>query len=293
MNVMKKNKWIAVIAAAVLCIPSGNMIRTSAEPDYTDTEYWTEKCLSSDHVPASDYEACQAYREYMGGTSEDLQKKLEAIESKRGEIESNISEYGEKIKEYQSAAEELTGDVRTLNAEVNELQAKIDDQQELIDEKQKESDEKQQEIDKVSVKVKERMVRNQPVMRVNPFIDILMDSKSFVQLLRTLMGIRSITNSDRHAIDQIMDMMDGLKQAKKELEEIRESIEKDKEEAEVKRNTVVQKQQDLIEKRYEAQVIQEAFEKQYADLEAQGNRVATDIDSIQDTLNDLMGQLGF
>ncbi|MDO4520943.1 MAG: hypothetical protein Q4B44_04810, partial [Erysipelotrichaceae bacterium] len=53
----------------------------SAEPDYTDSDYWEGKCTPT--YKPEDKEACEAYRQYVAAQRDDLQKRLDEVESQR------------------------------------------------------------------------------------------------------------------------------------------------------------------------------------------------------------------
>ncbi len=287
-------------------------VRPKAEPDYTDTGYWSKKCANYQSLSEADVTACKAYVQYQISQNN---TKLKEIEGKRSEISSNIQKYAAQVAEYQAQADEKQTEINAIETKIQSKQAEIDATQEKIDTKEleieekqteidakvKEIDERQADVDAIREKLRERMVSTQPFMRVNRYLDILMGAESFSQLLRMTEGMIAISEYDNHIMDELHKLIDLLNEAKAQLETAKAEMEKAKEELEgirqelvaqqdemeVQKGELVAQQGELLNLKYEAQVIEEEYRKQKAELEAQGNRYASNISG----LNDLMKEI--
>ncbi|MBR3356477.1 MAG: peptidoglycan DD-metalloendopeptidase family protein [Solobacterium sp.] len=307
---MKKRLTRAMLAA-LLTVGCFTM-HSHAEPDYTDTGYWAGKCADYQSLSEADVTACKAYVQYQISQNN---TKLKEIEGRRSEISANIQKYAAEVSEYQAQADSKQAEINVIEgriaekqAEINATQQKIDGKeleiqakQEEIDAKVKEIEDRQAEVDAIREKLRERMVSTQPFMRVNRYLDILMGAESFSQLLRMTEGMLAISEYDKHIMDELRALIELLNKAKAELEaakkelekvkaeleEVRSQLEAQQDELEVQKGELVAEKGELLNLKYQAQVIEEEYRKQKAELEAQGNRYASNISG----LNNLMKEI--
>ena len=307
---MKKrfSRLLLAAATAFTCFT----MHSHAEPDYTDTGYWSKKCADYESLTESDVTACKAFVQYQISQNN---SKLKEIEGKRSEISANIEKYAAQVSEYQAQADAKQAEINVMEGRIAEKQAEINATQQKIDGKEleieakqaeieakvKEIEDRQAEVDAIREKLRERMVSTQPFMRVNRYLDILMGAESFSQLLRMTEGMIAISEYDNHIMDELHALIDLLNQAKAELEEAKSQLEKVKaelevvrgelvaqqDEMEVQKGELVAEQSELLNLKYQAQVIEEEYRKQKAELEAQGNRYASNISG----LNNLMKEI--
>ena len=146
-------KWKIRILTVLLCTGMCfvNTPVIDAE-DYSDIQYWTNLCTSSNGISSSDKDACTGFYEYMKGQSSSLKENISAIDSQREEIANNIEQYALMIKDYQS--------------QIDDLKVQIDDLQVKIENKQQEIEQKQSEIEALRTKVKKQITNSQPSMRI-------------------------------------------------------------------------------------------------------------------------------
>ncbi len=245
--------------------------------DYSDTEYWNTLCTETDVLSAEEKTACQGYMQYIASQSEDLQARLDEIEASKAEIAANIQTYAAQAREYQAQADALNDDIADLNGQIAVLEKEIEETQATIDAKQA-------EIDAAEEKIRERMVAAQPTMRLNQFLDVLAGAKTFDDLVRIANGLATITQYDEKTMNDLAADIDELNTAKAKLETDKASLDAAKQE-------VVDKQNSILALKYQVQVIEEELNNQFAELEAQGNKYAADIDAIQETMRQISEQL--
>ena len=141
-------------------------------------------------------------------------------------------------------------------------------------------DETQAEIDTIESKIKIRIVNQQSTMRTNSYLDILMGVRSFNDLIRIINGLSDITNYDQQTSITLSILIDQLNSDKTELETAKAELDEDKQ-------TIVDKQNSILALKYEAEVIEQEFQKQESDLEAEGNKIAGDIEDIQAKMKEI------
>ena len=115
-----------------------------------------------------------------------------------------------KISEYQIQ-------IDTKQAEITQKEAEIDAKQKEIDYKQAEIEQNQQTADKLQDKVKTRMVLNQPTMRTNQYIDILMGANNFTDFIRIANGLSTISQYDKKTLNELVQIIATLNKQKEEL----------------------------------------------------------------------------
>lgn len=269
-----------------LCFP----LKASAEPDYTDTAYWNEKCTSG-QMSDSDKTACTAYMQFLSNQSGDLSDTLKKIEAERKEMAANVQKYAAEAESWQKKANEKQVEINALNAQIYAKQAEVDAMEVKIEEKQKEIEARQGELDTIEGKLKNRMVLSQPTMRLNKFTDILMGSSTFEEFLRILSGIEAISQSDRYVFDQIIVLKAQLEEDKKEMEEIQKTLEEAVKELNEKKAVVVEAQNELLALKYKALMLEKEAQQQAAELEAKGNKVAANIKALNEQMQKISEQL--
>ena len=270
---------IVLVSCIFIMLFSTISVKAVSDEDFkNDPGYYENLCTNNNGLTDDQKAVCEAYRNYLNNESAKMQDYLKELESKIDEIAANINYYADLIKDYQSQIDALDVEIAALNNEILVKEAQIA-------EKQAEIDAKQAEIDELKSKVLNRMVASQSSMRINKFIDILMGATDLNDLLRRANGIKTISEYDQKTMDDIQLLVEQLNVAKEQIEKDKEVLDNDKQ-------TVVDKQDQIYYLKAQAQVVQQEYLKQKADIEAEGNRIATDISSIQDTMNKISSELG-
>ncbi len=300
-------RLMAVTAAA--CITVANIAAVfpvQAEPDYSDTDYWEEKCTGQ--VASGDRAACNAYAEYVNSQRSSLESRLDEIESQRAAIKADLETYAAQISGYQTQIDDLQVQINSKQAEIDAKQAEIDAKQVEIDNKQIEIDNKQKEIDakqaeidstqkevdSIKDKVKSRMSNAQSSMRFNKYMDIMLGASTFEDFLRVITGISAIAKYDRTTMEKLVDLINQLNvqkeqlqavraemiEVRKQMEAIKAEMEIAKNEMQVQQNDLVARQEDVIVLQAQVQIVQDAAVEKEAEMRAASAQIAADISSI-------------
>ena len=131
-----------------------------------------------------------------------IKVKQKAAEAEKGEIVNEIEQYNTKIV--------------SLNTEITNAQSEIDKKQAEIDELNGKIDEMQAKIDDRKSGMSKRlrtMYKNGSV----GFIDIILDSRNFSELLSNLSMLQKIYKSDRSTLNSLEKISKELNHTKKEL----------------------------------------------------------------------------
>ncbi|MBQ1320432.1 MAG: peptidoglycan DD-metalloendopeptidase family protein [Solobacterium sp.] len=272
-----RRKLIAFLTAVFLAVCVVPGLPVKAEEDYSNTDYWNQMCTSGQALTDAEKSACMGYMQYIASQTDTLRDQLQEIENRRAEISANISYYAAQVRNYQAQADALNGEIATLNGQIAVLEKEIQEAEEQIVKKEA-------EIDAVQDKIKDRMVSAQGTMRLNQYLDILMGARTFDDFIRIANGISDITAYDEKTMTDLADDIEELNRTKAKLEE-------DKVKLDAAKQEVVDKQNAILALKYEVQLVEQELRNQFAELEAQGNRIAGDIEAIQATMREITEQL--
>ena len=250
---------------------------SSEDDTYSDDAYWTNLCTGTQELTQAQKSQCMAYIQTKSNSTASLSEKIKDIESQREKIAADILYYAAKVSEYQQEAAALNGEIADINGQIAVSEKKIADLEKKIEENQA-------SIDAAEAKIKSRMVIQQRTMRLNQYLDILMGARTFEDFIRIAKGLSDITNYDTKVMEDLAVLIEQLNKDKKEVEEERELLKKKKEE-------VVEKQNEYLSLMYQAQVIEQEYQQKSADLEAEGNRYAAEIEAIQELMEAISEKL--
>lgn len=253
---------LAVTLALGLTVPTRSVIA-----EEVDCSQYTDASVCENNSKGS---ACSAYMSCLVSQSSDIQQQIEEIEAQREQIAQDIEYYLGLISTYNQEIDALSVQITDLNVQIAALQAQIE-------QKQIELDETQAQIDVLIQTIKDRMSNNQSGMRLNGMFDFLMGATSFDDLLRRTSVLNAVSNYENNQKLELDALM-------VKLEEDRKILEEDKAELDVAKQDLVTKQNDIASKKYMAQVVEEELQKQSADLEAQGNQLAANLDAIREAI---------
>ena len=241
---MNLKKWITAVSATAI-LACTMPVHVHADEDFSDTTYWTERCTNISNLRGSDKQNCEVFLQKMAEQSDSLSAQLNEIDSQRSEIAANIEEYANKIEEYQNQIDDL-------KVQIDDLQGEIDSLQENIEEKQAEADD-------LETKVMNQIENSQPTMRLSKVIDVLMGAKTFTELIQIINGLSDMTEYNDRTMDNLVAVMQELKDTQKQLDDKQTELESTQEEA--------------LVSQYQAQVIQDEYEAQKAELEKRAQEV--------------------
>ena len=246
---MKKLAKICLCLLMAMIMVGNQSSTVIADEDYSNSEYWLNRCTNYGKDDAS---ACEAYKAYLESQNAEMNQQIAAWKAQKADMEANITKYAAKISEYQIQ-------IDTKQAEITQKEAEIDAKQKEIDYKQAEIEQNQQTADKLQDKVKTRMVLNQPTMRTNQYIDILMGANNFTDFIRIANGLSTISQYDKKTLNELVQIIATLNKQKEELVVAKNELEIQKQEKQAQ-------QKELITLQTYVQIAQEAAQKTAAAL---------------------------
>ena len=131
-----------------------------------------------------------------------IKEKQRAAEAEKGEIVNELEQYNTKIVSLNTEITNAQSEIDKKQAEINELNGKIDEMQAKIDDR------------------KSGMSKRLRTMYKNGsvgFIDIILDSRNFSELLSNLSMLQKIYKSDRSTLNSLEKISKELNKTQKEL----------------------------------------------------------------------------
>lgn len=258
------------LTMAVASMVSMMIAPVSAETDFEENkDYYYAMCAGTD-LNAEQITVCKEFMSYIAKDQNSLQQKLDEINEQIAAAKKEISKYIGQISTLQKEVDELNVQIEELTVQITELTVKIEDLTMQITEKQN-------QIDTLKARVNQRMADAQATMRLNQYFDFIMGAKSFEELLRRITGMDALMEYDEAQRVQLKALMDSLEVDKQALEVSKQMLDDSKKQVEVKRNDV------LVQKQY-IESLKQYWLEQEADLEAQGNQIAGDLNALKDVL---------
>lgn len=172
----------------------------------------------------------QSEKQKIQNEINEAQDKIDALSSEKAETQEYLDALSQKINLLQDKIDNLESDKASLQAEINSIQASIDQIVGEIEEAQVQIDEKQQVFDELYALYCERL-RAMYVSGSVSNLEVIMTCPDMSSMLTRSQMIKSVSEKDSAALDELITMM--------------EEIEAQKEALEIKRNELNQAKDDL------------------------------------------------
>ena len=138
-----------------------------------------------------------------------IKEKQKAAEAEKGEIVNELEQYNTKIVSLNTEISNAQNEIDKKQAEIDELNGKIEEMQTKIDDR------------------KSGMSKRLRTMYKNGsvgFIDIILDSRNFSELLSNLSMLQKIYKSDRSTLNSLEKISKELNHTKKELRSVQHAM---------------------------------------------------------------------
>lgn len=180
-----------------------------------------EKCIQD-----NDREACRAVKESVSGEVSELDKKIKEAEADAAKAEALMEEFALKASDSQREIEELKVQIDELVARIAELE--------------KEIEKNEAKVEELNGRVKDRMVAYQKTMHFNGYLEFILGSKSFTDMLRRIYGVQSVTSKDKNDREEFIEVITKLNSDKKELDEDKKALDESYDDLIVKQAEYIQ-----------------------------------------------------
>lgn len=254
----------------ILFIVLGSFAKTNfiyAEEEGTSETTTSEKSNYDKCIEDKDVDACMAAaKETRGSSYNELINKISEAES---DLEAKIA----MVEKYAAEAEKL-------QIEIDDLKAQIDDLKARIAELEKQIAENEAKVEALNTRAKNRMVETQKIMHFNGYIEFILGSKSFTDMLSRVYGVEAIISKDKSDRETLINVIEQLKKDKEELNAAKEKLDISYEE-------VVNKQAEFLLLEQMAREEEERIEAELEELTAQRDAVESRFDDLAPILKEL------
>ena len=162
--------------------------------------------------------------------STDLQNKINEAKDDLKDVNNNKSEAEKQVDSLQSQIDKYQSSIDSLNDKLDDLNNSIEENEAKLEEKQKEYDKNSELLD-------ERLITIYEAGTVS-YLDMLLTSSSLVEFISNYYLITELTSYD-------LDLLEQMDKEKKEIEEIKQTLENDKKEIENLKSEKEQKTKEL------------------------------------------------
>ena len=246
-----RKKSIAFVLVGTMLIGNFNLV-FAQNFDGREDEMNKKCAVVSDVATLNE---CKLYREYLEEKSKNLDDQINDIKNQANSLQGDIEKMSSAIKEN-------TNTIRDYDTQISSIQAIINATQANIESLNIEIEKKKEDISKRDELMKKRLVEMQAYVGSNNYIDFIMGSTGFSDLLRRTQIVGELNSYEN----------DQIKAIKKEKEKLNE----DKETVEVQNSILAIQLKDIDNKKQLAQALNESnkalvatYQNKQANLNAQ------------------------
>jgi len=252
-------KVLSIFMILFLVLPIVGKTSFIYADDGEETEEVEEKSLRDQCIEDKDEDACIA-------VAKNAKNDLANIENEINNAQSNKEEALALAKEYAQTAAGYQNDIDALKVQIDELKVKIEALEEEIAENEV-------KVEELNGRVKDRMVAYQKSMHFNGYLEFILGSKSFTDMLARVYGVNAVTSKDKSDREEYVEVITKLNEDKKQLDESKKALDDSCDE--------------LINKQAEYVVMKEFYEQKAEEIQAELDAMTAERDQYYESFDDL------
>ena len=175
--------------------------------------------IDEDDSERSNYDRC-----VIDGDEEACIVEAKSRSSKLNELEKEISEASANIDDYMALAEKYYNEALSYQEDIDNLKAQITELENRIEVLQKKIKENEIKVEELNDRVKDRMVAYQKTMHFNGYLEFILGSKSFTDMLRRIYGVQAVTSKDKADREEYIEVITQLNNDKAELDNAKKEL---------------------------------------------------------------------
>ena len=263
---MKRKKLLNIFLVLLLVLPlcsKTSFIYADEEEEYEEYEGYEEETEEkTDYekcVYDNDKAACRAIAKNAQSSLKEIEEQIAAAQDNREAAAALANEYAVKAQAYQ-------GEIDTLKIQIDELKDRIEELTVQIAENES-------KVEALNTRVKNRMVETQKSMHFNGYLEFILGSKSFTDMLSRVYGVEAIVSKDKSDREMLLSVIEQLNKDKAELDASKKELDE-------KYDEIVAKQAELI-------AMQEFYEEEALRISEELDAMTEARDNIYNTFDDL------
>ena len=263
---MKRKKLLNIFLVLLLVLPlcsKTSFIYADEDEEYEEYEEYEEETEEkTDYekcVYDNDKAACRAIAKNAQSSLKEIEEQIAAAQDNREAAAALANEYAVKAQAYQ-------GEIDTLKIQIDELKDRIEELTVQIAENES-------KVEALNTRVKNRMVETQKSMHFNGYLEFILGSKSFTDMLSRVYGVEAIVSKDKSDREMLLSVIEQLNKDKAELDASKKELDE-------KYDEIVAKQAELI-------AMQEFYEEEALRISEELDAMTEARDNIYNTFDDL------
>ena len=251
-------KILCIMLACFLLMPIFADQRFILAEDDEEEKSNYEKCVID-----KDRTACSIIAADTQNDLKEIEEQIENAKNDREKAEQLAREYAEKAQ--------------SMQANINRLAKEIDELKEKIDVLETQIAQNEQRVDALNSRVRARMVQAQKTMHFNGYLEFILGSKSFSDMLSRIYGVEAIASKDESDRSLLLSVIEQLGKDKAELDEAKTALD-------ANYNEIVARQAELL-------AMQEFYEEEEARIQNELDVMTEERDNIYESFEDLQDTL--
>ena len=252
-------KILCILLACFLMIPIfADQRFLLAEDDDDDEKSDYEKCVID-----KDRKACSLIAQNTQNNIREIEEQIENAKADREKAVALAREYAQKAQ--------------SMQANINKLAKEIDELKEKITVLETQIEQNEQKVDALNSRVRARMVQAQKTMHFNGYLEFILGSKSFSDMLSRIYGVEAIASKDETDRNLLLNIIEQLGRDKAELDEAKAALD-------ASYNEIVARQAELL-------AMQEFYEEEEARIQNELDEMTEERDNIYESFEDLQSIL--
>lgn len=231
-----------------------HFVYADEEDEETEEKSDYQKCVED-----KDRKACSALVQNTQNNLKEIEEQIANAQSSREEAARLANEYATKAQSMQTNINNLARQIAELEDRIDELEINIADNEDKVED--------------LNTRVKNRMVEAQKTMHFNGYLEFIMGSKSFSDMLSRIYGVEAIAAKDEFDRNLLIDIIEQLNADKAELDTAKETLD-------ANYNEIVSQQAELL-------AMQEFYEEEEARIQEELDAMTAERDNIYDSFADL------
>jgi len=255
---IKKLFNLFLVILLLVTFTGSHIFLAEDEDDSTEEKSTYDRCVID-----RDRKACEEITNNTKNNLDEIENRIAEAENDREAARALAIEYASKAEGMQDEINQLAYQINILKNRITELEIQIE--------------ENEAKVDELNSRVKARMVESQKSMHFNAYLEFILGSKSFSDMLARVYGVEAIVSKDRNDRQLLIDVIEQLNADKEELD--RSKIELD-----ASYDEIVSKQAELL-------IMQEFYEEEESRINEELDAMTAERDNIFETFTDLQEAL--
>lgn len=202
---------------------------------------------------------CQEMYENAKKKIKDIENEIESAKDDQAAKEALANKYAKQAEGMQDEINKLSVQIEDLKARIQALEAQIAENEALVE--------------ALNNRVKDRMVNYQRNMHFNGYLEFVLGSKSFTDMLRRIYGVEAVVSKDKSDREQYIEIITKLNEDKRELDEAKKTLD--------------ESYKELVTKQEELKAMQEYYEEQAALIQEELDRMNEERDDVYESYSSI------